>query len=172
MTTGLGEDVEMKLGEVAYRVVDFLREHPEREYTTNTLLLQIGLPLREKRRLYDVIEVLSCTGLLDIRSESHKRYFQWKASYPVEQEESLEVDLPENPAFREAGTILHVLLKFGVNAFQELSNKDALRMIERDIKRNTQGANAVSVIRVILKNERGNILKEATTPSTIPAVTP
>jgi len=172
MTTGLGEDVEMKLGKVAFRVVDFLSEHPEREYTTNTLLMHLGLPLREKRRLYDVIEVLSCSGLLDTRSESNKRYFQWKAAYPLEQEESLEVDLPENPAFQDAGTILHVLLKFGSNAFQELSNKDALRMMERDIKRNIQGANAVSVIRVILQNNRGNILKEATTPSTILSITP
>jgi hypothetical protein len=168
VTIGLGEDDKMKLGEVASRVVDFIKAHPNQEYTANTLLMHLGMPLREKRRLYDVIEVLSCTEQIDMRRVSRKRYFSWKVTNSSEQEEQEEVDLPEDPAFQEAGTILHVLLKFGSSAFQELSNMNALRMLERDIKRNTQGANAVSVIRVTLKNGSGYILKEATASSTLP----
>ncbi len=151
----------MKLGEVARHVITFLREHPEQEYTANTLLMHLGLPLQEKRRLYDVIEVLCCVGLVDIRKEARKRYFHWKTQASAPPSESLEMDLPPDPLFHEAGTILHLLLHLGPTAFQELSNDSAIEMLERDVKRTVWGANAVSVIKVALQNQQGRVLKEA-----------
>lgn len=153
----------MKLGEVARHVVAFLCDHPDQEFTANTLLMHLGLPLREKRRLYDVIEVLSSAGLVDVRKDARKRYFHWIPQLDQESTEIMEVDRPADPIFRDAGTVLHALVHFNTNAFQELSNNTALKMLERDIKRALWGANAASVIRLTLKNDQGRILKEAAT---------
>jgi len=158
----------MKLGDVANHVIQFLRNHTDQEYTANTLLMHLGLPLKEKRRLYDVIEVLCCAGLVDIRKESRKRYFTWKLATPPTEPMEMDVDLPADPLFKEAGTVLHLLLHLGPGAFQELSNDSSLAMLERDIKRTVWGANAVSVIRVSLQNQQGRILKEASS-RTVPA---
>jgi len=160
---GLGEDIEMKLGEVASHVIKFLREHPEQEYTANTLLMHLGLPLQEKRRLYDVIEVLCCVGMVSIRKEARKRYFNWTPQTVTVTSETLDLDMTPDPLFHEAGTILHLLLHLGPNAFQELSNDSAVKMLERDVKRTVWGANAVSVVRVSLQNRQGQILKETLT---------
>lgn len=160
---GLGEDIDMKLGEVASHVITFLRDHPDKEYTANTLLMHLGLPLQEKRRLYDVIEVLCCSGLVDIRKEARKRYFHWKPQSTQAASETAEMDIPPDPLFQEAGTILHLLLHLGPGAFQELSNDSAVKMLERDVKRTVWGANAVSVVRVSLQNPEGRILKETLT---------
>ena len=153
----------MKLGEVANHVIAFLREHPEQEYTANTLLMHLGLPLQEKRRLYDVIEVLCCAGLVSIRKEARKRYFNWKLQPATTPSETVDVDIAPDPLFREAGTILHLLLHLGSGAFQELSNDSAVKMLERDVKRTVWGTNAVSVVRVSLQNQEGRILKETST---------
>ncbi len=160
---GLGEDIDMKLGEVARHVIAFLRDHPEQEYTANTLLMHLGLPLQEKRRLYDVIEVLCCAGLVNIRKEARKRYFNWKPQLVMATSETSEMDIAPDPLFQEAGTILHLLLHLGPGAFQELSNDSAVKMLERDVKRTIWGANAVSVVRVSLQNREGRILKETST---------
>ncbi|MFX1300941.1 MAG: hypothetical protein ACFFAL_08500 [Promethearchaeota archaeon] len=165
---GLGEDITMKLGEIASHVINFLREHPQQEYTANTLLMHLGLPLKEKRRLYDVIEVLCCAGLVDIRREARKRYFHWKPSNIATSVETPEIDLPPDPLFLESGTVLHLLLHMGPTAFQELSNGSAVKMLERDIKRTVWGTNAVSVIRVALQNQQGRVLKE-TSVGTVPS---
>ena len=159
----------MKLGEVARHVIDFLRSHPNQEYTANTLLMHLGLPLREKRRLYDVIEVLSCTGQVGLRKVARKRYFRWKPEITSESTEMVKIDLPADPTFQEAGTVIHLLLQFGTHAFQEFSNITALKMVERDIKRTILGANAVSVVQVSLKNEQGRVLKQATMSHLVPA---
>ena len=153
----------MKLGEVASHVIAFLREHPEQEYTANTLLMHLGLPLQEKRRLYDVIEVLCCAGLVSIRKEARKRYFNWKPQSDMTTPETVDVDIAPDPLFQEAGTILHLLLHLGPGAFQELSNDSAVKMLERDVKRTVWGANAVSVVRVSLQNREGRVLKETST---------
>jgi hypothetical protein len=153
----------MKLGEVAKHVLVFLREHPEQEYTANTLLMHLGLPLQEKRRLYDVIEVLCCAGLVTIRKEARKRYFTWKPQPVAATTETMDMDLRPDPLFEEAGTILHLLLHLNPGAFQELSNDSAVKMLERDVKRTVWGANAVSVVRVSLQNRQGQILKETST---------
>jgi hypothetical protein len=153
----------MKLGEVARHVITFLSEHPDQEYTANTLLMHLGLPLQEKRRLYDVIEVLSCAGLVTIRKEARKRYFNWKPQPSLTTSETLDMDLAPDPLFQEAGTILHLLLHLGPGAFQELSNDSAVKMLERDVKRTVWGANAVSVVRVSLQNQEGRVLKETST---------
>ncbi|MFX0167829.1 MAG: hypothetical protein ACFE89_08965 [Candidatus Hodarchaeota archaeon] len=150
----------MKLGEVANHVIAFLQNHTDQEFTANTLLMHIGLPLKEKRRLYDVIEVLSCAGLVDIRKDSRKRYFRWKLPTLSPTPSEMNLELPADPLFQEAGTILHLLLHLGPGAFQELSNDSSLSMIERDIKRTVWGANAVSVVRVSLQNQQGRVLKE------------
>jgi hypothetical protein len=157
----------MKLGEITKMVVDFLRSSPSKEFTANTLLLHLGLPAEQKRRLYDVIEVLACAGQVTVRKDGRKRYFQWIASIDPEPEETMELHPPENSPFNEAGTVLHVLLHFNASAFQELSNEATMGMIERDIKRAVMGANAVSIIRIALKNSRGRILKQS--PSALPA---
>jgi hypothetical protein len=156
----------MKLGEVARHVIAFLQEHPDQEYTANTLLMHLGLPLQEKRRLYDVIEVLCCAGLVDIRKEARKRYFNWKPLPMTTTAEEADLDVNPDPLFQEAGTILHLLLHLGPGAFQELSNDSAVKMLERDVKRTVWGANAVSVVRVSLQNRRGQILKETLTGET------
>ncbi|MFW9935710.1 MAG: hypothetical protein ACFFDU_09465 [Candidatus Thorarchaeota archaeon] len=156
----------MKLGEVARHVIAFLQEHPDQEYTANTLLMHLGLPLQEKRRLYDVIEVLCCVGLVDIRKEARKRYFNWKPLPMTTTAEEADLDITPDPLFQEAGTILHLLLHLGPGAFQELSNDSAVKMLERDVKRTVWGANAVSVVRVSLQNRRGQILKETLTGET------
>ncbi len=153
----------MKLGEVANHAIGFLRNHSGQEYTANTLLMHLGLPLQEKRRLYDVIEVLSCVGLVDVRKEARKRYVQWKQSTPPPSSEMVDIELPPDPLFHEAGTILQLMLHLNPSTFQELSNESALKMLERDVKRTVWGANAVSVVRVSLKNEHGRILKETST---------
>ncbi len=157
----------MKLGEVSKMVVEFLRANPGKEYTANTLLLHLELPPEQKRRVYDVIEVLACAGQITIRKEARKRYFQWVASVTPEPVESVELELPENSPFSEAGTVLHVLLHFNASAFQELSNEATMAMLERDIKRAVLGANAVSIIRIALKNSQGRVLKQS--PSALPA---
>lgn len=157
----------MKLGEVSKMVVDFLRSSPSKEFTANTLLLHLGLPPEQKRRVYDVIEVLSCAGQITVRKEGRKRYFQWMALIAPEPVESVELDLPENSPFSEAGTLLHVLLHFNASAFQELSNEATMGMLERDIKRAVLGANAVSIISITLKNSQGRVLKQS--PSALPA---
>jgi hypothetical protein len=164
---GLGEDIIMKLGEIASHVISFLRDHPQQEYTANTLLMHLGLPFKEKRRLYDVIEVLCCVGLVDIRKEARKRHFHWKPPTIATSAETPEIDLPPDPMFHESGTVLHLLLHMGPTAFQELSNGAAVKMLERDIKRTVWGANAVSVIRVALQNQQGRVLKE-TSAGTVP----
>ncbi len=153
----------MKLGEVASHVITFLRNHPDQEYTANTLLMHLGLPLQEKRRLYDVIEVLCCAGLINIRKEARKRYFHWKPQPQTPVSETLESNIVPDPLFQEAGTILHLLLHLGPGAFQELSNDSAVKMLERDVKRTVWGANAVSVVRVSLQNQDGRVLKETLT---------
>lgn len=157
----------MKLGEVSKMVVEFLRSSASKEFTANTLLLHLGLPPEQKRRVYDVIEVLACAGQITVRKEGRKRYFQWIASIDPEPEESVELAPPENSPFNEAGTVLHVLLHFNASAFQELSNEATMGMLERDIKRAVLGANAVSIIRITLKNSQGRILKQ--TLSALPA---
>jgi len=166
---GLGEDIEMKLAEVAHHVVGFLRSHPEQEFTANILLMHLGLPLREKRRLYDVVEVLACTDRVEIRKAARKRYFRWIAERPADIAEPLELVLPEDPLFEDAGTVLHLLLQFGTSAFQELSNPAALEMLERDVKRAVRGSTAACVTRVELKNGQGRILRHAAPLAAIPA---
>ena len=153
----------MKLGEVARHVITFLSEHSDQEFTANTLLMHLGLPLQEKRRLYDVIEVLSCAGLVSIRKEARKRYFNWKPLPSVTTTETMDMDMTPDPLFQEAGTILHLLLHLNPGAFQELSNDSAVKMLERDVKRTIWGANAVSVVRVSLQDKVGRILKETST---------
>ncbi len=157
----------MKLGEVSKMVVDFLRSSPSKEFTANTVLLHLGLPPEQKRRVYDVIEVLACAGQITVRKEGRKRHFQWIATPAPEPVESVELDLPENSPFSEAGTVLHVLLHFNARAFQELSNEATMGMLERDIKRAVLGANAVSITRITLQNSQGRILKQS--PSALPA---
>jgi hypothetical protein len=158
----------MKLGEVANHVIAFLRNHTDQEYTANTLLMHLGLPLKEKRRLYDVIEVLCCADLVDIRKESRKRYFKWKINTLPSEQVDMNIEYPADPLFKEAGTVLHLLLHLGPGAFQEFSNDSSLAMVERDIKRTVWGANAVSVIRVSLQNQQGRVLKESSS-RTVPA---
>jgi hypothetical protein len=159
----------MKLGEVAQHVVGFLRSHPEQEFTANILLMHLGLPLREKRRLYDVVEVLACTDRVEIRKAARKRYFRWIAERPADIAEPAELLLPEDPLFQDAGTVLHLLLQFGTSAFQELSHPAALEMLERDVKRAVRGSTAACITRVELKNDQGRILRHAAPLAAIPA---
>jgi hypothetical protein len=125
--------------------------------------MHLGLPLQEKRRLYDVIEVLNCAGLVSIRKEARKRYFNWKPQKSMTTQETMDMDMAPDPLFQEAGTILHLLLHLNPGAFQELSNDSAVKMLERDVKRTIWGANAVSVVRVSLQDKVGRILKENST---------
>jgi hypothetical protein len=159
----------MKLGEVARLVVAFLRAHPEQEFTANTLLMHLGLPLKEKRRLYDVIEVLASVDRVSIRKDARKRHFYYKPEDSQDIFQPVVLDLPENPVFQEEGTIIQLLIKLGPTAFQELSNMAALKMIERDIKRAIFEANAVSITRITLQNNHGRVMKEAMTTA-VPAV--
>jgi hypothetical protein len=159
----------MKLGEVAHHVVAFLRSRPEQEFTANILLMHLGLPLREKRRLYDVIEVLACTDRVEIRKAARKRYFRWIAEQSLDIAEPLEFALPEDPVFQDAGTVLHLQLQFGTTAFQELSNRAALEMLERDVKRAVRGSTAACVTLVELKNGQGRILRQTAPLAALPA---
>lgn len=158
----------MKLSDIAAQVINLLRSNPGKEFTATTLLLHLDLPLRQKRRIYDVVDVLEQLGHVRVRWVRRKRIFQWvETSLPGEVPTTLEIELPEDPSFQEAGTVLHTLLRFSPGAFQCLSNQVALEMLERDIKRATH-AQSVSITRITLKSGQGRILKEAVHTGVLP----
>ena len=156
----------MKLSEVAAQVIDFLRRNPGKEFTATTLLLHLDLPLRQKRRIYDVVDILEQLGQVRVRWVKRKRIFQW-VEPPPEPSTPLDLELPMDPSLQEEGTILQVMLRFQTSAFQCLSSQVALEMLERDIKRATR-AQAVSITRITLRNSQGHILKESIHTSPVP----
>ena len=128
---------KLKLSILTRKVVQYLKKSRKPKSSID-IANGIKLPLNKKRRIYDVIDVLSTLNLIKIHRKGNEKLVEWasnKEESPskIEKEEKTLLEGNKNYCF------INLDLVFSSSDFKTLKNPTWQDMIIRDIKRSVKG---------------------------------
>ncbi|MEM2109298.1 MAG: hypothetical protein QW327_02295 [Candidatus Odinarchaeota archaeon] len=132
----------MKLVELTKKIVDCLRESGK-PLSAVEIARKIKLPIEKKRRIYDVLDVLTVLNTIKVSRRGNEKLAQWLVSVekPVVKElVNMEPGLEEKPQ-----CIVNVNLVFRSTDYKNLKNPTWQEMMIRDVKRNVKGVLDITV---------------------------
>lgn len=151
----------MKLVELTKKVVEYLKKSGKPSAAVD-ICRNINLPLDKKRRVYDVLDVLSTLNFIKISRRGNEKLVEWFGA----EDKGLRIKAGKDELSLDEKQycLMNVDLIFPFTDFKTLKNPTWQEMILRDVKRNVKGLLEILVKDVKLYETKKITVQNPLTP--------
>ncbi|MHA1836166.1 MAG: hypothetical protein ACTSYQ_04495, partial [Candidatus Odinarchaeia archaeon] len=127
----------MKMTTLSQKVIKYLKR-VKKPKSAIEIARGINLPLEKKRRIYDVLEILSTLNLIKTTRRGNEKLVEWVSDAYIREKEPV-IDVSSSKLKDKDYCFVNVDLIFSSSDFKTLKNPTWQSMIIRDVKRQIKG---------------------------------